>query len=133
MAGVFDQDILAAQQLIALYGQPCLWFKPDAADESVPGYPSPGEPSEGTPCHIAFFSPRDLGRGMGEFLGMMAGTEVPTNREIGLLAGGVTFTPEDADTIVRGESSDGARIAIERIDRLAPNGTPVLYYVTVSA
>lgn len=127
---IFDADIQAAKELIALYGEDCGWQKPAPLVEDVPGYPEEGELPEPVPCKIAFFSPRDLGRGSEEFLAMLAGAEVPTNKEIGLLAGGVSFTPENTDTIIR---SSGGEVAILKIDRLAPNGVPVLYYVTVAA
>lgn len=127
---IFDADIQTAKELIALYGEDCGWQKPAPLVEDVPGYPEEGELPEPVPCKIAFFSPRDLGRGSEEFLAMLAGAEVPTNKEIGLLAGGISFTPENTDTIIR---SSGGEVAILKIDRLAPNGVPVLYYVTVAA
>lgn len=129
MAGVFDADIQTAQELIALYGADCLWQKPAPMVETTPGYPEAGETPDPIPCKIAFFSSRDLGRGTEEFLAMLAGMDVPANQEIGLLAGGVSFTPEATDWIVR----SGTNLAIKKIDRLAPNGTPILYYVTVAA
>lgn len=126
--GVFDADIQAAQELIELYGASCQWQKPAPIDGGVPGYPEPGDAPDPIDCKIAFFTGRDLGRGSEEFLAMLAGTEVPAGQEIGLLAGGLSFTPELTDWIIR----DGATLAIKKIDRLAPNGTPILYYVTVS-
>lgn len=129
MAGAFDDDIRTAQELIALYGADCLWNKPAPVDdETQPGYPTEGDTPDPIPCKIAFFSSRDLGRGSAEFLAMLQGTEVPVGQEIGLLAGGISFTPQNTDWITR----DGVDLAIKSIDRLAPNGTPILYYVTVS-
>ena len=130
MAGAFDADIQAAQELIALYGEACKWQKPAPIVEDEPGYPTTGAKPEPVNCRIAFFAPRDLGRGTEEFLALLRGTEVPVNKEVGLLAGGISFSPELPDTLIR---ASGEEIAIERIDRLAPNGTPVLYYVTVRA
>lgn len=129
MAGVFDDDIATARELIDLYGAECGWQKPAPTTEDTPGYPTEGELPDPVPCKIAFFTGRDLGRGSEEFLMMLAGMDVPVNQEIGLLAGGLSFTPEMTDTIIR----DGAELAIKKIDRLAPNGTPILYYVTVAA
>lgn len=128
--GVYDRPIATAQRLIAKYGEDCKWRKPAAVVEDEPGYPTTGVVPDPVDCKMVFFSPRDLGRGTEEFLALLRGTELPENKEIGLLAGGITFSPELPDTIKR---ASGLEIAIEKIDRLAPNGTPVLYYVTVKA
>ena len=133
MAGVYDDDIATAQELIAEFGQECFWQKPaPVTDDSVPGYPVVGDLPPLIPVKIAFFSGRDINRGTFEFLSMMPGMEVPDNGEIGLLAGGLTFEPENTDTLRRG-AADADETSIESIDRLAPNGTPVLYYVKVAA
>ena len=132
MAGVFDDDIATAQELIAEFGQDCWWQKPAPVTGGVPGYPEVGEQPDPVPCKVAFFSGRDLNRGTYEFLSMMPGMEVPDNGEIGLMAGGLSFTPENVDTLRRG-AIDAPECSIEKIDRLAPNGTPVLYFLTVTA
>lgn len=128
MANVFDDDIQTAIELIDLYGMDCLWQKPAPANGGVPGYPGAGTVPDPIPCRMAFFSARDLGMGSDAFMAAMVGTEVPMSGEIGLLAGGLSFTPETSDSFIRG----GAEMAIEKIDRLAPNGLPILYYVTVT-
>ena len=134
MAGVFDDDIATAQELIAEFGQDCWWQKPaPVADNSVPGYPTDGELPVPVECKIAFFSARDLNRGTFEFLQQMGlSLEVPVSGEIGLLAGGISFTPEMTDTLRRG-AANAPEVSIDKLDRLAPNGTPVLYYVEVTA
>lgn len=129
--GAYDADIAVAQELINEFGQPCFWRKPASEQGGTPGYPGAGETPEPIPCSIAFFSGRDLGRGSAEFIAALLGTEVPLGEEIGLLAGGIEFTPELTDTVSRG-TVDAAPVAIKKIDRLAPNGTPILYYMTVS-
>lgn len=130
--GVYDRPIATAQRLIRKYGEECAWQKPPVETAGVPGYPGVGATPDPIPCHLAFFSGRDLGRGRGleAFLAMMQGMEVPQNGEFALLAGGIDFTPENTDTITR---SDGSPVAIKDIDRLAPGGVPVLYYVAVAA
>jgi hypothetical protein len=134
MAGVFDDDIATAQELIAEFGQDCLWQKPAPVDDdSVPGYPTVGDLPPLIPVKIAFFSGRDLNRGTYEFLALMPGMEVPDNGEVGLLAGGLSFEPELTDTFIRGTDPDGAHTSVDKLDRLAPNGTPILYYVQVAA
>ena len=133
MAGIYDDDIATAQELIAEFGQDCWWQKPaPVLDNSVPGYPTVGALPAPIPCKIAFFSGRDLNRGAFEFLSMMPGIEIPDNGEIGLLAGDLSFTPENPDTIRRG-AVDAVQDSVDKIDRLAPNGIPILYYVQVSA
>jgi hypothetical protein len=132
MAGVFDDDIATAKELIDEFGQDCWWQKPAPQTGGVPGYPTVGALPDPIPVKIAFFSGRDLNRGVFEFLSMMPGIEIPDNGEIGLLAGGLTFTPENTDTVRRG-AIDAAESSVDKIDRLAPNGTPILYYVQVAA
>ena len=130
MAGVYDEDIATAQELIAEFGQDCFWQKPaPIIDNSVPGYPVAGDLPALIPVKIAFFSGRDLNRGIYEFISLMPGMEVPDNGEIGLLAGGLSFEPELTDTFIRGTDLNAAHSSVDRLDRLAPNGTPVLYYV----
>lgn len=126
--GVFDRSIAAAQRLIARYGQDCLWQKPALETEDVPGYPTIGDAPAPVPCRIAWFSPRDIGRGAEEFMALMVGIEVPSSGQVGLLAGGLDFEPNEKDSVIR----DGVPVSIKKIDRLAPNGTPILYYVTIT-
>lgn len=129
----YSEEIQMAQELIDEFGQDCWWQKPaPVTDNSVPGYPVVGDLPAPAPCKIVFFSGRDLNRGVFEFLSMMPGIEVPDNAEVGLLAGGISFTPENTDTVRRG-SIDANETSIEKIDRLAPDGTPILYYVQVAA
>ena len=131
---VFDDDIATAQELIAEFGQTCYWQKAAPALTSViPGYPTDGVAPDPIECKIVFFSGRDLNRGTFEFLQQMAlSMEVPDSAEVGLLAGGIAFTPEMPDTVRRG-AVDADECSIDRVDRLAPNGTPVLYYIVMAA
>lgn len=130
----YSDDIATAKELIDEFGQTCYWQKPaPVADNSVPGYPTDGVLPDPVECKIAFFSGRDLNRGTFLFLQQMAPSmEVPDNGEIGLLAGGISFSPELTDTLRRG-AVDAPEVSINAIDRLAPDGTPILYYVTVTA
>lgn len=129
----YSEDIATAQELIDEFGQDCWWQKPAPVDDnSVPGYPTVGALPDPIKVKIAFFSGRDLNRGVFEFLSMMPGIEIPDNGEIGLLAGGLSFTPENTDTVRRG-AIDAVESSVDKIDRLAPDGTPILYYVQVAA
>ena len=130
--GVFDDDIETAKELILEFGQVCYWQKPAPLVEVVPGYPSDGAIPAPTECRIAFFSEKDLGRGRVSFRELIPTTEVGMSAEVGLLAGGQSFAPEMLDSILRG-SLGAAPTAIVSIDRLAPNGDAVLYFIKVAA
>lgn len=132
MAGVFDDDIATAIELIEEFGQHCFWRKPAPIVEAEPGYPEEGDTPDPIPCTLAFFSAKDLDRGVQDYLSAMPGTEVPDNAQVGLMAGGLSFTPETVDMISRG-SADADPISIISLDILAPNGTPILYFVRVAA
>lgn len=129
---IYTPSIATAQKLIEKFGRLCYWQKPPAYSGGVPGYPEVGPDPDPIVCKLAFFSPRDLDRGVMDQLGMMPGTEVPDNAQIGLLAGGISFTPENTDRIYLDEALTQS-LSIEKIDRIAPSGEPVLYFVTVAA
>lgn len=128
----YSEDIADAQEMIDEFGQQCYWQKPEPVIGGTAAYPEVGELPDPIPVKIAFFSGRDLNRGTYEFLALIPGMEVPDSGEVGLMAGGLSFDPEATDTLRRG-TPDGAQVSIERIDRLAPDGTPILYYLTVTA
>lgn len=132
--GVYDDFIATAQELIDEFGRACWWQKPVAAGTStVPGYPDDDTtPVAAIPCKIAFFSQRDMARGVLEYFEQMVGSEVLANAQIGLLAGGTSFSPEVTDKILF-DSNGTTSTSISKIDVLAPNGTPVLYILGVSA
>lgn len=124
--GVYDRQIASAKRMIAAKGAECVWRRPQRAEGGDAWNPKPGEPDD-KPVRMVFFSPKDLGRGSGEFLAALRGTEVTTSNEIGLLAGGLDFEPSDADVIIRWDGEKG----IKSIDRLAPNGQAILYFVSL--
>ena len=131
---VFDSDIATAQELIAEFGRD-VWFEGQVGlDTTVPGYPSE-DPLAPDPTlyktKMAFFAPKDLDRGVMQFFDQMPRTEVPDNTQIGLLAGGQSFEPNVAQTIWF-EQSKQTSTSISKIDILAPDGTPVLYFITVA-
>lgn len=133
MAGVFDEDIQAAAELIATYGADCHWQKPAPAVEDEPGYPTQGDAPDPVACKIAFFRGKDVGYAAEAFMAMLTGTEVPTSGEVGLMAGNVSFTPELTDTLIRNPGTEDLPLTIKSIDRIAPNGTPVLYFISVAS
>lgn len=130
--GVFDSDIATAKELIAEFGRTCYWQKPAPVNGGVAGYPTVGTLPDLVECQMAFFSPKDLDRGVSQFLDMIPGTEVPDNTQVGLLAGGIAFEPENADHIYF-DTGRTTGVSIIKIDKLAPNGDAVLYFVTVAA
>ena len=121
-----------AKDLIYEFGQDCWWQKPGVTVSTSPGYATAGELPQPSPCTIAFFSPKDLDRGVMQVMDVIPGTEVQDSTQVGLMAGGVDFDPQTTDTIRRG-APDAAQISILKMDILAPNGTPVLYFITVAA
>lgn len=125
-AGVYDSAIATGNRLIAKFGADCVWSKPAPVDGTVEPWREvrDGEPQP-FPVKIAFFSAKDLGYGSTIALAAMAGTEVPQHTQMGLLAGGLPFDPELTDTL----TFDGDTIDVTKIDKLAPNGTPVLYFL----
>jgi hypothetical protein len=129
----YERAQASARRMIAAKGQACLWRKPAAQDDAADEWRDvrEGDPTD-TACSIAWFAPRDLGRGTENFLSAIAGQnlDVPDGYEIGLMAAG-DFEPLPSDKIVKGTDPDGAEIAITTIDRLAPDGTPIFYFVKV--
>ena len=129
---VYDEDIETAKELIQEFGQDCFWQKPAPTVAGVPGYNTEGALPDPIACRMAFFSARDLDRGVEPFLSLMTNTEVPASGIIGLLAGGIAFEPKLTDTLRRG-AVDAPCLSIEDIDLVGPDGTPVLYFVRMAA
>lgn len=129
----FARQIASAQRMIAAKGQACLWRKPAAVDPDAAPWRDvrEGEPTD-IPVFIAWFSPRDLGRGTDAFLQALSGAsiDVPDGYEVGLMGAG-DFTPLPSDTIVKGTDDEGPETSIVSIDRLAPDGSPIIYFVKV--
>ncbi len=129
----YERQIASARRSIAAKGQACIWRKPAALDTDADAWRDvrEGEPTD-NPCSIAWFAPRDLGRGSETFLSALAGKslDVPEGYQIGLMAA-TDFEPLPSDTIIKGTDDEGAEIAITSIDSLAPDGTPIIYFVKV--
>lgn len=126
MTGVYDSAIATGKRLIDKFGAECVWTKPAPQDDTVDPWRDVRE-GEPTPHNvsIAFFSAKDLGYGSTLALAALAGTEVPQHNQMGLMSGDVPFSPELTDTL----TFDGSDIDITKIDKLAPNGTPVLFFL----
>lgn len=124
--GPYDRAISAARRLIAKYGEACVWRKPADQDEDAEPWRDvrEGDPDDNN-VRIAWFPPG----GQLAFLAALGGTEVPAGVELGLMEGGVPFEPLVSDTLLR---TGGVKVEITKIDRLAPDGTPVLYTIWIA-
>lgn len=125
----YGDFIALAIELIGEAGEDVVWQKPASVVEGS----SPWRDERGVgiptsfPATIAFFSPLDLARGRGQFAMFNSGTDIMSYTEVGLLAGACGFLPEVTDRLLR----NGETVEIVEIDKIAPNGVPILYYVSV--
>ena len=129
---VYARPIATAKRLIDKYGAFCTWEIPALLDHTVPGYPTevPDSAKSFENIKIAFFTARDLGRGVAESLGFKPGTEVPEGAVIGLMAAsGLPFIPSLNHTLTR---KDGTPNTIANIDVLKPADEPILYFVRLN-
>lgn len=121
-------DIADAKELIAERGELCQWCKPSPADPNAKPWRDvrAGIPATSN-VSIAFFSPIDLQRGSGQAVSIMPGVDIASYSEIGLMAGGNNFEPEITDYLIR----TSGKAEIVAIDKVAPDGVGLLYYVAV--
>lgn len=127
-ADYYAEDIEAAREAIEEAGEDVVWIKAAARDPDAKPWRDQrdGQP-ERFPVSIAFFSPVDVSRGSGQTFSFTNETDIADYSEVGLMAGDVPFQPDGRDKIER----NGALKEIVAIDRIAPNGTPILYYVGI--
>lgn len=123
----FEEDIEGARQAIKEDGCEAVWFKPAPDDDDAkPWREGEGEPTE-RPLNVCLFSPKDLGYGSGSYGQMLDGTEIPTSAEIAMFAAEPDFNPELVDWI---ELPSG-KAEVVRLDRLAPNDIPILWFAWI--
>lgn len=123
----FEDDIQAARDAIREDGCEATWWKPAGDDpDAKPWREGEGEPSE-FPVHVELFSPKDLGYGSGSYGSSIDGTEIPTSAEIAMFAADPAFTPELPDWL---ELPTG-KVEVIRLDRLAPNDIPILWFAWI--
>lgn len=127
----YDSFTIGAASMIKDAGAIVVWTKPAAPvdgqkpwDDDREEVPPTFEP------YMVFFSVLDAARGgtRGFFESFMKGTEVSDASEVGFLAGNCGFTPNQADTI---ERPDGSIVQVVAIDKIAPAGPVVMYFVSV--
>jgi hypothetical protein len=125
MNGVYDRAIATARRLIEKYGQRCQWQKPAAPADGAPSWRDQRAGEGPTfPVSIAWFPPGKAN----PMLALIPQTEVPDHSEVGLMAAG-DFEPKINDTINRFNGTS----RIVHFDKLAPNGTPIMYTLYVKS
>lgn len=119
----YAKQIAGAKRSIAKKGETCVWQKPASADPAAQPWRDTkvGEPDDNQ-VRIAFFPPDG---GQMKFAQDNGG--VPEGFEVGLMAA-VEFEPAVADTIFR---SGGDAVTVFKLDRLAPDGEPILWTVWI--
>lgn len=124
----FEDDIAGAREAIAEDGCDCVWWKPAPDDPDVPAWrEGEGDPAE-RPIKAAIFSPKDLGFGAGSYGSLADGTEIPTSVEVAMFASEPGFEPELIDWI---ELPNSGKSEVVRLDRLAPNDIPILWFAWI--
>lgn len=122
--GRFDRQRATAKRLIDKNGQSVVWQQRVAGVGGTPQKPASSTVVPNT-VTVVFLPPkRETYRA---FLAMLTDTEIPTGGIVGLMWGGVPFTPGMKDTVLRGTEvlSIVDQNGIEVID---PNGEgPILY------
>lgn len=119
---VFVRQIETAKRLIAKNGANCTWRKlPDATPNTL----EPWKVAAVTPIvyrniKIVFLPYTRMGY---EFLRLLTGTEIQIGDVKGLMAQ-QAFSPSITDVIIH---PDGTLYRINKIDPLAPDGTPIIY------
>lgn len=122
-SGEYSRAIATAQRLIAKKGLRCTWHSNRQQENAE----KPWRPLDNndTPVVVPMlFLP--TGRVGDEFRSLLQGTEIPQGAEMALM-GAVTFEPALTDTIQR----FGQTLRLKTIDRIAPNGLPVLWVLGV--
>ncbi len=124
----FAEDIEAARIAIEEDGCEAVWWKAAPVDpDAKPWRDGEGEPTD-FPAMVALFSPKDLGYGSGSYGASVDGTEIPMSAEIAMFAASELFEPELTDWL---ELPNSGKSEIIRLDRLAPNDIPILWFAWI--
>lgn len=125
----WQRKIASATRMIEKNGLVCVWKR--AAPIAVDAKPWRDE-REGSSLSfrapMVFFSPSDVGKGSELFAAKIGGTEVAGSTEVALMPSGLEFEPKIGDELYR----NNVRLNVIKIDRLAPSGVPLLYYVWIA-
>jgi len=118
---VYTRQVASAKRMIAKYGQFCNWVKPivEVDDPDSPWNNGAGEPTTYEKIKIVFFpNPKHS-------LARAQGGEVQVGASLAYMAA-VNFVPSLEDTIIK---ADGSHATIVAIDKIAPNGEPILFII----
>ena len=122
---VYNREIALAVRLINKKGQTATWIK----NAEIANSSQPWKTTAGTPTTFAVKLVRlPVGNSEAEaFQTLIPGTSVPTDHERVLMAGAVPFTPELNDDV----SIGGETKKVKTLNVLQPDGTPILYSMTL--
>jgi hypothetical protein len=124
----FNRQIATAVRLIAKYGATCTWTK--RGDDTTPDASKPWKTAaaEPTPYTVKIAMCRKGGSGWAyALIRLIQGTDVPAGKPKALLAAGnLAFTPDSTDVV----TLNGAKMKVETIDPIAPDGLPIIYIIT---
>jgi hypothetical protein len=119
----YTRQIESAKRLIAKYGQAVTFRKiANGTPENLemPWKPGPAVQTDYS-VSMAFFP---VGRVKNEFEHYSKDMQTPEGSELGYMAS-QDFVPAIKDVVLRG----GEVLTVRSIDRIAPDGTPILYIV----
>lgn len=118
---VYARQIAQAQKQIKRKGQACTWRKlPRNANVTQPWKGQSTAPTD-FPVSIVF-----LKQGLNSaLLHLLTNTDVTEGAPDAIMAGGLSFEPELTDVVIQ----NGQTMVLEAIDSLAPDGTPIIYYL----
>ena len=121
---IYDRQIATATRLIEKYGQTITWRKVGilTPDATQPWENTNGTTVDYSPKMVFISKWRDQ-----ILLKYLKGTDIPTGDITGLMAT-QSFIPAINDTIVRGSDN----YVVKDINTVSPNGTAILYVVTLS-
>ncbi len=121
----YDRAIASALRMIEAKGQACAWHKPADADPAADSWRDvrTGDPEGPFDVSIAWFPPAL------QTMRYLANSPdgIPEGFELGYM-GAVEFEPVNGERI---ERTTGEFVTVFNIDRLAPDGTPILYTLWV--
>lgn len=118
----YSEDIAGTLEMIREEGQLVSWYKPSETDDATkPWLESEELPGETIPDVPMVFVP--INRVDFETHGEIKGTEIPINRQQGLLPGACGFVPNVKDIVIRGNR----RYSVINFDEINPAGDPILY------
>lgn len=120
---IYAQEIKGVQVDIKRAGQSCTWTKiPRTANDTQPWKGGTTPVPQNFPNTYILFLKGGLSNALQH---LMKNTDVTDGAPDAIMAGGLSFTPELTDVVIRGTET----LLISDIDILAPDGTPILYYL----